>query len=123
MTLYHGTRRGFRPGGWLMPRAWHGGPGTTAPAAGALAGAEDHIYLTDDVDLAWVYAWHAPGRGKPKVLVIEPTAPIEHDPEHSAQMPAYRSRGMGRVLAVNTTPTITEQQAREGWQTPSTELT
>lgn len=120
MQLYHGTRRGFTPGGWLLPRSDHGGPATSAPASRALPQNEQHIYLTTDLDLAWVYAWHAPGRGRPKVLVVEPTQPIQHDPEHSPQMPAYRSRGMAHVAAVLTTPTVTEEQARQGWQTPTT---
>lgn len=117
MQLYHGTRRGFTPGGWLMPRSWHGGPGTSAPANGTLPDSDQYIYVTTDLDLAWVYAWHAPGGGRPKVLIIEPTRPVEHDPEHSLRMPAYRSQGMARVAAVLTTPTITEDDAREGWQT------
>jgi len=117
--LYHGTRRGFTPGGWLMPRAFHNGAATTAPATTSLPEARDHIYVTTDLTLAWVYAWHAPGRGKPKVLIVEPTATLEHDPEHSAQMPAYRAEGMARVVTVLTEPTITEDEARDGWETPA----
>lgn len=115
MRLYHGTRRGFTPGGWLMPRAHHGGDPTTAPAHGSLPDSAHHIYVTTDLDLAWAYAWHAPGRGRPKVVLVEPSAPIEHDPEHSPSMPAYRSRGIGRIRAVLTDPTVTEKEAREGW--------
>ena len=90
MTWYHGTRRGFRRGGLLLPRSTHGGPATSAPA------------------------WRAPGRGKPKVLVIEPFGDIERDPEHSLAMDAWRG-SWAKVRGVLTEPAVSEDAARAGW--------
>jgi hypothetical protein len=70
--------------------------------------------MTGSLDLAWVYAWMAPGRGKPKVLVVVPLGSVELDPEHSPDMDAWRAEA-ARVVDVLYVPTITEQQAREGW--------
>lgn len=72
------------------------------------------VYVTQSLDLAWVYAWHAPGRGKPKVLVVEPHGTVEPDPEHSAAMDAWRCE-WARVSGVLTEPTMTEEEARSGW--------
>lgn len=114
---YHGTRRGFTRGGFLFPRSMHGGTATNAPTTEGKhspASAEDWVYITGDLDLAWAYAFHAAGRGRPKVLVVEPVGPIEHDPEHSHRMDAWRCE-WAKVTRVLTEPTITEQEARDGW--------
>jgi hypothetical protein len=74
------------------------------------------VYVTTDLNVAWVYAWCAVGRGKPKVLIVEPTDEVVADPEHSHAMQAYRTRS-ARVVKVLTEPTMTERQAREGWVT------
>lgn len=114
---YHGTRRGFRPGGYLFPRAFHGSIGTTAPLAPGQAAPSDSdqwVYVTRSVDLAWVYAFHGTGRGRPKVLVVRPSGGLEPDPEHSAAMDAWRTQS-ARVLRVLVEPTMTEAEAREGW--------
>lgn len=118
MTFYHGTRRGFTRGGVLLPRSKHGGAGTTAPVNPGMRQPQDassYVYVTTDVAIAWVYAWHAAGRGKPKVLVVQPIGEVKPDPEHSPAMSAYRCE-WARVESVLTEPTITEQQAREGWE-------
>ena len=79
------------------------------------ADAGDWVYLTTDIDLAWVYAWHAPGRGAPRVLVVRPIDDsLEPDPEHSAAMTAWRCKAAS-VTKVLTTPTVTEDEARSGW--------
>lgn len=114
---YHGTRRGFRGGGYLFPRAWHGSAGTTAPLTPGEKMPDDsdqYVYVTRSLDLAWVYAFHAAGRGRPKVLVVEPSGGLEPDPEHSAAMDAWRTES-ARVLRVLIEPTMTEEQARSGW--------
>lgn len=72
--------------------------------------------MTTDLTLAWVYAWHAPGRGKPKVLTIEPRGVIEPDPEHSVRMDAWRCE-WAKVTRVDTDPVLSEADARAGWVT------
>jgi len=116
---YHGTRRGFRSGGALLPRSFHQQAATTAPTNPGMSPTTDSdewVYLTQDLDLAWAYAWAAPGRGKPKVLIVEPHGRIERDPEHSFRVDAWRCE-WARVRKVLTTPTITEAEASSGWQT------
>lgn len=113
--LFHGTRRGFRAGGLLLPRSAHGGAPTSAPGGQAPPGAAGYVYATEHLDLAWAYAFHAPGRGRPKVLRVGPLGPVTPDPEHSAAMAAWRCEA-ARVLEVLLTPTLTEAEAREGWQ-------
>lgn len=121
-TLYHGTRAGFRGrGGLLMPRARHGGRATGAPVNSGrepLPDAEQCVYLTEHVELAWAYAWAAPGRGKPKVLVVRPLGPIEPDPEHSVEMAAWRCEA-AIVEQVLTDPPFGEEEAKAGWATTS----
>lgn len=117
-TWYHGTRRGFRAGGVLLPRSVHHSAATTAPVNPgqvALADAEDWVYITRNLDLAWVYAWHAVGRGKPKVLQVNPVGDLEPDPEHSTAMDAWRCE-FATVKKVFAEPTVTEAEAREGWR-------
>lgn len=99
-----------------MPRTFHGGAPTTAPLNPGRVqpqDAADWCYLTTDLDLAWVYAWHAPGRGHPRVVEVEPFD-LDPDPEHSAGMDAWRCR-WARVITVHRTPTVTESEARSGW--------
>ena len=121
VTWYHGTRRGFTRGGYVTPRNFHRSKdGTSAPlqpGKASPADAVEHTYLTTSPLLAWVYAWAAPGRGKPKVLTVEPMGDVYRDPEHSADMEAYRCDGWLRVVNVDTEPIITEQEARDGWVT------
>lgn len=115
---YHGTRRGFTRGGYVTDREFHQGAQTSAPLKPGRQSPEDvveHTYLTTNPVVAWVYAWHAPGRGKPKVLRVEPMGPVSPDPEHSPAMEAYRCAGWLRVVGVETEPLITEAEARAGW--------
>lgn len=118
MTFFHGTRRGFGRGGYLFPRTFHGGEGTAAPVNSGQAPSADAdgwVYLTEEIDLAWAYAYAAPGRGKPKVLEVEPYGVVEPDPEHGPRMKAWRCNGSARVVRVLTEPTMTEAEAQEGW--------
>jgi len=121
VTWYHGTRRGFTSGGYVTDREWHkSSDGTSAPlrpGKESPADAVHYTYLTTSPLLAWVYAWCAPGRGKPKVLTVEPMGNVYRDPEHSPDMEAYRCDGWLRVVNVDTEPIITEQEARDGWVT------
>jgi len=120
VTWYHGTRRGCSRGGYVIPRSAHGKEGTSAPVNPGQqqpSDSGDYTYLTTSATLAWVYAWCAPGRGKPKVLTVEPMGNVYRDPEHSPDMEAYRCDGWLRVVNVDTEPIITEQEARDGWVT------
>lgn len=116
--LYHGTRAGFRGrGGLLLPRGSHGGTGTSAPVNPGREPPSDsdrYVYVTTSKTLAWVYAWHAPGRGRPKVLTVIPLGNLEPDPEHSPAMEAYRCEA-AVVERVDLNPEISEEDARQGW--------
>lgn len=116
---YHGTRRGFTRGGVLFPRSAHRGAGTGAPVNPGREQpqeAANWVYLTRNLDLAWAYAWQAPGRGKPKVVVVRPHGTVEADPEHSGAMDAWRAE-WATVTEVLLEPAITQEQARQGWVT------
>lgn len=64
--LYHGTRRGFRKGGILLPCretgscSWEDYP-------------HDHsaVYLTEDPTVAAYFATWSKGRGRPKIVEVE----------------------------------------------------
>ena len=119
VVWYHGTRAGFSRGGVLFPRTWHGKAGTTAPTNPGQASPADApgwVYITTNINLAWVYAFHGVGRGRPKVLTVAPHGQVEADPEHSPDSDAYRCE-WASVTAVSTVPTVTEAEAREGWVT------
>lgn len=100
-VLYHGTRRGFRPGGILLPPDTTGHQpsthGYTVPD-GWVDDREQYVYVTTDIDIARDFAAQAPGRGRPKVLIVTPMTPVEKDPAtiggHVA--PTYRC-GWARV--------------------------
>lgn len=115
--FYHGTRRGFMKGGLLMPRRFHGGAGTQAPlkvGATPLGDADQFVYVTTSKVLAWVYAWEAVGRGRPRVLTVRPLSEVWRDPEHSRDMEAYRCEA-ATVVDVDFDPMISEAEAKEGW--------
>jgi hypothetical protein len=117
-TFYHGTRRGFTRGGYVTPRTFHHGKGTTAPlmpGATPRADSERYVYVTTSPELAWAYAYASVGRGRPKVLVVEPQGDVTPDPEHSPDMEAFRVDGWARVLEVQTEPLMTEEEAMAGW--------
>ena len=117
VVWYHGTRRGFTRGGVLFPRTFHGQSPTTAPTNPGMTPSPDSgewVYITTDVNLAWVYAFHARGRGAPKVLTVTPRGTVERDPEHSPETAAYRCP-WAAVTGVSKVPTMTEAEARNGW--------
>ncbi len=117
-TFYHGTRQAFRGhGGVLIPRSVHGGKPTTAPlnpGQEAAPDCEDYVYVTEDLDLAWVYAWHAEGRARPRVAEVTDFDDLEPDPESSARSRAWRCK-FARVVRVHLEPTVEEAEARSGW--------
>lgn len=117
-VFYHGTRRGFSRGGYLMPRSFHKNDDqTSAPLKDGRERSSDsdrYVYITTSKIVAWVYAWEAPGRGRPKVLTVRPMAEVYRDPEHGRDMNAYRCE-IAKVIGVDKDPMITEAEAREGW--------
>jgi hypothetical protein len=72
-VLYHGTRAPFRGGGGLVL------PGADVGRENHNLGRSDRVYVTPDLELAWLYAEASKGRGKPKVLIVEPRSPLEVD--------------------------------------------
>lgn len=115
--LFHGTRRAFTRGGILIPRHDHGGAEANAPTnPGAVAPVESAgwVYVTERLDVVWAYAWAAPGRGKPKVLVVAPRGVVEPDPEHSPAMAAWRCE-WAKITQVLVEPTVDEATATAGW--------
>lgn len=77
--------------------------------------ADQWVHVTTHFAFAWAYAWKSRGVGPPLVLVVNPFDDLEHDPEHSAHIPAYRcSSAMVRLVDRN--PRITEEQADGGWE-------
>jgi hypothetical protein len=72
--LYHGTRADLRPGDRVEP--------TRPPEGGGLT---LHVYLTANLDAAIWAAELAVGEGPGRVYLVEPTGPIEDDPDLTGQ--------------------------------------
>ena len=93
-TWFHGTRAGFRGhGGILLPKAQTQAEGTTAPLNPGMRSPDDAghwCYITRDREVAEYYAEHAIGRGRPKVLVVQPHGLVERDVEHGPRTDAWR---------------------------------
>jgi hypothetical protein len=70
--LYHGTRADLRPGDLLAPGY--------ASNFGATARTANHIYFTRTLDAAAWGAELAAGEGRGRIYLVEPTGPIEDDP-------------------------------------------
>ena len=97
--LFHGTKAGFRPGGYLFPPRFTG----HEPRAGAQGeDSLEFVYVTTDWEQAEWYAVNSKGRGRPKVLTVVPTDVLEVDPstydgERGEQL---RTKGQCRVVKV-----------------------
>lgn len=72
--LYHGTRADLKPGDLIKP---------TRPREGD--GMPPRVYLTPDLDAAIWGAELAAGEGPGRVYLVEPTGPIEEDPDLTGQ--------------------------------------
>jgi len=70
--LYHGTRADLRPGDLIKP-------GHT-PNFGDRARATTYVYLTRTLDAATWGAELADGEGPGRIYIVEPTGPLEDDP-------------------------------------------
>ena len=93
--LFHGTRADLSPGDLIRPGQTpnYGDRGRTTP----------HVYLTRTLDAATWGAELAAGEGRERIYVVEPTGPIEDDPNVTDQRfrgnptKSFRSRHPLRV--------------------------
>ena len=69
---YHGTRADLQPGDLIKPGH--------VSNFGATARTANHIYLTRTLDAATWGAELAVGEGRGRIYIVEPTGPIEDDP-------------------------------------------
>lgn len=93
--LYHGTRADLKPGDLIKP-------GHT-PNFGNRNRTTPHVYLTRTLDAATWGAELASGEGPGRIYIVEPTGPIEDDPDLTNQKfrgnptKSFRSREPLRV--------------------------
>jgi rifampin ADP-ribosylating transferase len=93
---YHGTRAELRPGDLIEP-GYRSNFGSRRKA--------NHVYLTATVDAAVWGAELAVGEGPGRIYIVEPTGPIEDDPNLTDKKfpgnptKSYRSRDPLRVMA------------------------
>jgi rifampin ADP-ribosylating transferase len=93
-TFYHGTKADFKPGDLIQP-GFHSNYGSRKKAS--------FIYLTATLDAATWGAELAVGEGRGRIYIVEPTGPIEDDPNLTDKKfpgnptKSYRSRDPLRV--------------------------
>jgi len=93
-TLYHGTRADLKPGDLIRP-GYDSNYGKRTKAA--------YVYLTRTLDAATWGAELAAGEGLGRIYIVEPTGPVEDDPDLTNKRfrgnptKAYRSREPLRV--------------------------
>ena len=93
---YHGTRAELRPGDLIEP-GYRSNFGSRRKAY--------HVYLTATLDAAVWGAELAVGEGPGRIYIVEPTGPIEDDPNLTDKKfpgnptKSYRSRDPLRVMA------------------------
>ena len=92
---YHGTRADLQPGDLIAPGY------TSNFGSGRKA---NHVYLTATLDAAIWGAELAQGDGRGRIYIVEPTGPIENDPNLTDKRfpgnptKSYRSREPLRVV-------------------------
>jgi hypothetical protein len=69
---YHGTRADLQPGDLIRPGR--------VSNFGAIARTANHVYFTRTLDAAAWGAELAVGKGRGRIYIVEPTGPIEDDP-------------------------------------------
>lgn len=93
--FYHGTRADLKPGDLIEPGQ--------APNFGNLERTTTYVYLTATLDAATWGAELALGEGRGRIYTVEPTGPIEDDPNLTDKKfpgnptKSYRSREPLRV--------------------------
>ncbi len=85
------------------------------PGAKRRPDADDWVYLTTDINGAWLYAYNSTVDGEPAVYSVFPLSDVEHDPEHSSRMPAYRCRS-AVVLGADRQPPFSQEEAARKWR-------
>jgi len=114
----HGSRAAFRPGDTILPPGSNEWGRTTAPmmpGAERLADADDWVFLTTDLNGAWLYAYDSGGPGEPAVSSVIPTSGTMPDPEYAgSHMPAFRCRA-AVVLSVDRNPPFSQDEAALQW--------
>ena len=94
-TLYHGTKANLKPGDLIIP-GYSSNYGTRKKAS--------YIYLSATLEAATWGAELALGEGAGRIYIVEPTGPIEDDPNLTdKKFPgnptrSYRSRDPFRVI-------------------------
>ncbi|MBC7775258.1 MAG: NAD(+)--rifampin ADP-ribosyltransferase [Phycisphaerae bacterium] len=94
--FYHGTKVNLKPGALIEP-GFNSNYGTNKKAA--------YVYLTATMDAAIWGAELALGEGPGRIYIIEPTGPIEDDPNLTDKKfpgnptKSYRSKDPLRVIA------------------------
>ena len=71
-TYYHGTRADLKPGDWIRPGL--------VPNFGHRDRSTTYVYLTRTLDAATWGAELAAGDGPGRIYIVEPTGPVEEDP-------------------------------------------
>jgi hypothetical protein len=99
--FYHGTKADLKPGDLIEP----GYPPDVAKGDRTTS----YAYLTSTLDAAAWEAELAPGEGPGRIYIVEPTGPIEDDPDpankkYPGPMKPYRSRDPLRVTGESTDP-------------------
>ncbi|MCE9603135.1 MAG: NAD(+)--rifampin ADP-ribosyltransferase [Gemmatimonadetes bacterium] len=95
-SLYHGTRADFRPGDLIVP----GRPANF----GETPRTSNHVYLTRTLDAAKWGAELSSGEGRGRIYIVEPTGPLEDDPNVTDKKfrgnptKSFRSREALRVI-------------------------
>lgn len=94
--LYHGTRADLKPGDLVAPGQ--------RPNFGNRARTSNFVYLTRTLDAATWGAELAAGEGRGRIYIVEPTGPIEDDPNLTDKKfrgnptKSFRSRKPLRVM-------------------------
>lgn len=97
-VLYHGGTRKLRKGGVLLPPSRSGVPNTAEYGARDVCRA-DRVYLTDELDVARMFALLAPPGGHGSVYEVEPIGGLERDPDYLGVGESWQVP-MARVIRV-----------------------
>lgn len=101
----------------IYPQGDHGAGRSKAPmmpGAERRPDADDWVYVTTDINGAWLYAYDSTVDGEPAVYSVFPLSDIERDPEHGSRMPAYRCRS-AVVLGADRQPPFSQEEAARKW--------